>query len=234
MRQSSVIKSLSSDIDAALEKENLSKGSRGYLGASAIGDECLRKIQYQYRDPAPHFEGRILRIFERGHVGEESAVEWLRKIGFVIKNETESGKQIGFISGQGKYRGHCDGIILETPYSEIKTPAILEVKFLGSKGWKKVAADGVAVVYPTYYAQISQYQAYMSAENPALFMAVNADTQEIYFELVKFNAKLAQSTTDKAVQILKAEEVGELLPRAYPSADFFKCKWCSYSEKCWS
>lgn len=221
-------------IDGAYEAENAAKEKRDYLGASAIGEECLRKIQYQFRDPSPHFDGRILRIFERGHVGEEQAINWLKKAGFELKTHDEHGRQIGFVSGNGKYKGHIDGTILHSPIASIKTPCLWECKVLGAKGWNNVQSNGLQQAYPTYYAQIGQYQAYKNLTDPAMFFAVNADTMKIYVEMVKFDAKNAQKTTDKAVRILEAEQSGEQLPRAYPSSDFFKCKWCSYSKECWA
>ncbi len=63
------------------------------------------------------------------------------------------------------------------------------------------------------------YQAYMEAtvpgisRNPALFTAINKDSQEIWFELVPFDGGLAQRMSDRAVRVISASESGELLPR---------------------
>lgn len=225
-------KNINGELNALLDNLNQAGENRGYLGASQIGEECLRKIQFQLNDPAPHFEPRTKRIFERGHVYEDVAAKWLRDMGFDLQTHKPDGGQLGFKSAGGKYSGHIDGIIKETP-TALKVPCIWECKALGAKGFKNVSDNGVAVAYPQYAAQISQYQAYLSFHNPALFMAINMDTMHVYFELIKFNAKLAQRITDKAVQIIEAQEHGEILPRAYPSADFYKCKWCSYSDECW-
>ena len=48
-------------------------------------------------------------------------------------------------------------------------------------------------------------------ENPALFTVMNKDTSEIYYELIPFNKDLAQKTSDKGVEILKATKAGEML-----------------------
>ena len=78
------------------------------------------------------------------------------------------------------------------------------------------------------------YQSYLNLyENPALFTAVNADTMEVYAELVPFDAQLAQRMSDRAARILKATEVGELLPRAFLDQTHFECKFCSWSDRCW-
>ncbi|WP_375331254.1 hypothetical protein [Candidatus Tisiphia endosymbiont of Oplodontha viridula] len=39
--------------------------------------------------------------------------------------------------------------------------------------------------------------------------------------------------SDKAVNIIKAIEADELLPRAFTSKDYFECKMCHYQDKCW-
>ena len=54
------------------------------------------------------------------------------------------------------------------------------------------------------------------AENPALFTAINKDSQEIWFELVPFDGGLAQRMSDRAVRVISATEAGELLPRVTP------------------
>jgi len=92
---------------------------------------------------------------------------------------------------------------------------------------------------PIYAAQIALYQAYMEesfagiSKNPALFTAINKDTAELYHELIPFDGELAQRMSDKAVNIIKASEAGELLPRIATSRDFFECKYCAYQDRCW-
>ena len=70
-------------------------------------------------------------------------------------------------------------------------------------------------------------------EHPAIFTAVNADSMEIYAELVPFDAALAQKMSDRAVRVIQATEAGELLPRAFAEASHFECKFCSYAQRCW-
>ena len=91
---------------------------------------------------------------------------------------------------------------------------------------------------PVYTAQIALYQAYMEASvpqisnNPALFTAINKDTAELYFELVPFDGALAQEASDRAVNILKATEAGELLPSIALSHSHNNCKVCSWQDRC--
>ena len=93
---------------------------------------------------------------------------------------------------------------------------------------------GVTKANPTYATQIALYQTYMElTEHPALFSVVNKNTSEIYYELVPYNASLAQQASDRAVNILTAAKSGDILPRIAQSKDFFLCKFCEYRESCW-
>jgi CRISPR/Cas system-associated exonuclease Cas4 (RecB family) len=85
---------------------------------------------------------------------------------------------------------------------------------------------------PIYYAQVQIYLAYMEL-SAALFTAINKDTQALHHELVAFNAAEAQALSDKAVDIIRAAESGELPPRIATSPEFYLCRWCAYAKCCW-
>ena len=58
-----------------------SENYRKYLGASAIGSECLRKVQFDWMcDPV--FPARIKDIFARGHFFEDVTRQHLIAAGF--------------------------------------------------------------------------------------------------------------------------------------------------------
>ena len=66
-----------------------------------------------------------------------------------------------------------------------------------------------------------------------LFTAMNKDTQELFHEIVPFDAAEAQTLSDKAVNVLRAANVGELLPRIASDADFYLCRMYEYAKHCW-
>lgn len=220
-------------IDAGIAAEV--ETPRTHLGASQIGDECLRRIQYEITGtPGAPFEGKTRRIFHRGHQGEEWVAEWLRKAGFTLWTVAPDGHQHGFIHANGRFRGHIDGVLMGgSPL--LSYPALWENKVLGAKGWRSVAKDGVAKAYPKYADQVALYQAYMNlTEFPCLFTALNADTMEIWCELVPFDTARAQAASDRAAKILQATAAGEWLPRASSSSDGFPCSFCRFREVCWA
>jgi hypothetical protein len=50
---------------------------------------------------------------------------------------------------------------------------------------------------------------------------------------VLFDADLAQRMSDRGVRILQATDAGELLPRIATTSDFFECRFCPWSARCW-
>jgi hypothetical protein len=243
-----VSEKINAAVDAALVAENGVRAPRDYLGGSRIGHPCERALQFEFagapKDDGADFSGRTLRIFAIGHALEDLAVRWLRAAGFDLytrKGNRPDGEQFGFSVVGGRIRGHVDGVIAGVaPPLSVAVPALWEHKTMNAKNWRETVAKGVAVAKPVYAAQIALYQAYMDASiqgvatNPALFTATNKDTAEIHHELVPFDAELAQRMSDRAVRVLQASDAGELLPRITRDRDFFECRMCPWSNRCWS
>ena len=235
-------------IDAGLEAEQRAMPPRAYLGGSRLGVPCDRALQLEYaqapKDEGGEFTGRTLRIFAAGHLFEDLAVRWLRAAGTMLytrKGNRPEGDQFGFSVAGGRIRGHVDGIVAGAPAElGIATPALWESKSLNATSWKDTVRRGVAASKPLYAAQIAVYQAYMEASvsgisrNPALFTAVNKDTAELHHELVPFDGALAQRLSDRAVNILRATEAHELLPRIARSPDHPECQRCPWARRCWA
>lgn len=225
-------------VDQALQGERDATPAREYLGASRLGASCERQLQYEYAQaPVDHgkgFSGRLLRIFERGHRSEDMVIRWLRLAGFNLKTEDANGRQFGFSVAGGRLRGHVDGVLIDGPEG-FAFPALWETKCLGAKSWRDVEKNKLAASKPIYAAQIALYQTYLELhEKPALFTAVNADTMEIYAELIPFDAALAQRMSDRAARVISATEAGELLPRSFTDSTHFECKFCAWADRCWS
>jgi len=231
-------------IDAARLAERQQQAQRNYLGASRLGVACERALQYEYLhtapDPGRDFPGRVLRVFEVGHVLEDLAIRWLRRAGFELYTQKATGGQFGFSVAGGRIQGHVDGVINGAPASlGMNFPTLWECKTMNDKSWRDTVKQGVAKSKPVYAAQMAIYQAYMESaipgisRNPALFTAINKDSQEIWFELVPFDGGLAQRMSDRAVNVIAATEAGEQLPRHTTTPTHFECKWCAWQDRCW-
>ncbi|GIX24402.1 MAG: hypothetical protein KatS3mg122_1633 [Caldimonas sp.] len=227
-------------IDAGMQQSRAAQPRRAYLGASRLGAACERALQYEFADapvdPGRETEGRLLRVFERGHVMEDCMAAWLREAGFDLRTRNAAGEQLGFSALDGRLQGHVDGVLVAGPDlgPGFGYPALWENKCLGAKSWRELDKHRLAVAKPIYAAQVAIYQAYLGLhEQPALFTAVNADTMEIYAELVPFDAALAQRMSDRAVKVITATEAGELLPRSFSDPTHVECRMCPWQDRCW-
>ena len=230
-------------IDKALTQESEQQTPRDYLGASRLGTSCNRQLQFEYtnaaKDEGQNFTGKILRIFQAGHVFEDLAIKWLRDAGFELVTNKKDGGQFGFSVADGKIKGHIDGVVTSAPNNlKLSLPMLWECKSMNNKSFKEMVKKGLVISKPVYASQIAIYQAYMESsiegisKNPALFTAINKDTAELYFELIPFDQNLAQKMSDKAVNILRATEVHELLPKISSDPAYFECRFCPWSNRC--
>lgn len=232
-------------IDEAMQAENAAQPPRKYLGGSRVGDDCLRKLAYEFhhapKDEGCEFKGRTLRIFARGHANEDLMAERLRLAGFTLLTEKAGGGQFGFAVAWNEERqaytfaGHLDGVITAAPYiSGVTTPALWENKCLGDKGFNDLVKKGLRASKPVYFAQMQLYMAYLDlTEHPGLFTAENANTGEIYAERVAFDPAAAQAASDKGVQVVTSRSPEEM-PRCAKVATDFRCKFCDYAKRCWA
>lgn len=231
-------------IDEALKAERAAQPRRHYLGASRIGHACERALQYEYAeapvDPGRELPGKSVRVFEVGHALEDLAIRWLRLAGFDLYTRKSSGEPFGFSVAGGRIQGHVDGVLNGGPDTlGLAYPALFECKTMRDKTWHKTVKHGLAKAKPVYAAQVAIYQAYMEgsipriSQNPALFTAINKDSEALYFESVPFDGGLAQRMSDRAVRILQATEAGELLSRIATTPTHLECKACPWQDRCW-
>ena len=223
---------LNESINARIEQASLLKHAsdvpRDYLGASLIGETCLRKIQFEWLTSAT-FSARVRSIFARGHYFEAESRQQLSEAGFVFAPI----EALGFVVPGGPIAGHADGVILTVPDEiNLLTPALWEHKALNAKNFKAVERDGLAKVFPRYAGQVAIYQHFLGVFNPALMTIVNSDTCERLHFTVPFDPRLAQETIDRALDVVRATRAGELLSRLDPELNDFRCKMCSHRDRC--
>ncbi|MBO7453853.1 MAG: hypothetical protein J6T91_00495 [Alphaproteobacteria bacterium] len=222
-------------VDSKILKQYNTQEKRSYLGASSIGDECIRKVQLQYMQKDQKVSAKQIRTFDIGHCLEDLVIKWLRIAGFDLKTRNENGEQFGFSVANGKFAGHVDGLIYNFPEEfpdKPEGPALLEIKTMNHKSWNDTQKRGVLVSKPVYYSQVQLYMAYLELDR-CLFVALNKDTSDLYFEIIPFDPGMAQKYSDRAVQIIKATENNELLPCVSGDSSFFLCKMCGFRDHCW-
>lgn len=218
-------------VDNAIADNHAKEPPRNYLGASVLGHECERYLQFEFfKVKGEPFNARTLRIFQRGHMMEEYARNLLCQADFDV-----TGDQRGFPILDGAVRGHIDGEILSAPDNRLKTPCLWECKAVGEKTFKEYAKKGIQRSNTVYYVQNQIYQAYMGLyQNPSLFTVVNCNTMELYHELIAFDAATAQKYSDRTLMIVQACRNGELLKGLFGNESFYQCKWCRHKVRCYN
>lgn len=226
-------------IDEPINATAAESQRREYLGASVVGHHCERHVQYHLmaarglvdRSQPP---ARTMRIFDRGNVYEEKARQWLKDAGFLF-GIPPKGKN--FADFGGEFCGHVDGVITgwKRPgtFCPLELPALWENKCLGAKSWKKLAEDKLQKYSSTYYAQVQIYMYYTGLER-CLFTAVNADTMELFHELVPFNLIEAEMNRTRARNAIDYTDSGMMLPRCTNDRNFYICKWCDFRGDCYA
>jgi len=219
-------------INAVLDAGARAEGetTRNYLGASAVGHPCLRKVQYDWMCDPVH-PTRIRDIFARGHFFEHQTREHFKGAGFRFADKD----RLEFETLNGWLRGHADGIFLSGPdIPGVAYPCLWEHKAINAKGWRSLEHEGLAKAYPRYAAQVTLYQLHLGVDShPAVFTATNADSCDRLHILVPFDRELAATTIQRAQLIVAATKRGELLSRMTEDPGNWRCRLCGHNERCW-
>lgn len=204
---------------------------RAYLGGSIIGQECERRLWYSHRwcqRPELEPDGRMKRLFNRGHREEETFVAELRGIGCTVHDiDPSTGQQFRFKAVGGHFAGGIDGVALGVPEAP-KTWHLVEFKTHNDKSFQALLKDGVAKAKPEHYAQMQAYM-HMANLSRALYLAVNKNDDTLHSERIPYDETAATALLAKAERVIYAPE-----PLAKLSHDpaFYKCKMCPMSPTC--
>jgi hypothetical protein len=204
---------------------------RTHLGASVIGGECARAIWYGFRwATKPHFGGRILRLFNRGHLEEGRFIAALLCIGVQVFQQDENGKQFRISELGGHFGGSGDGVAIGIPDVPAGTPVLLEFKTHNAASFKKLKSEGVRGAKFEHYVQMQTYMRKMGLMY-ALYGAVCKDTDEFHFEILVLDSTIGEQFSDRAHQII----LGDGIPKKISeSPGWFGCKWCDHKSICHS
>ena len=199
-------------------------GFRNHLGASVIGNDCKRKIWYDFRwVEESNFSSRLYRIFNRGHLEEIRIVEWLRAAEFEVIEFDENGKQFKFSEFKGHFGGSCDGFTIINGEK-----CMLEFKTSNASQFKNLSSKGVIKAKPEHYNQVQIYMDFFKVEK-CIYIAVNKNDDDLYIEIIKKDEKTANNLILKAREIIFSNEMPARLSN---NESFYKCKMCNYHAIC--
>ena len=206
--------------------ETRNEPPRMHLGASLIGTDCERALWYGFRWASlKRFEGRLLRLFDRGHSEEARFIRDLKAIGMAVyERDPETGRQFQFSDHGGHFGGSLDGIGMMP-----NEPAhVLEFKTSAEKPFLDMKAKGVRESKPLHFAQMQKYMGWASITH-AIYMMVNKNTDELYTEIVEYDAQTDQAISDKALRIIEAQKPPAKIST---SPGHYACKWCDHYGTC--
>jgi len=209
-------------------EDNQPVSFRNHLGASLIGDECLRKLWYTFHwAKRVKHDGRLLRLFSRGHEEEPRLVKWLKGTGMSIWEVNEHGNQFKCVGYKGHFGGSLDGVGM----FEGEPPFLLEFKTSGDKPYAKLVKEGVAKAKPVHFAQMQIYMGAYSLTR-ALYVAVNKNNDDLHLEWVDFDQAECDRLNQRAQWVIDANEAPERIAGA--STGNFICRFCDFKNICFA
>lgn len=207
-----------------IEDKKIYQDFRTYLGASQIGKECVRAVWYQFRHYKDiSFEPRLIRLFNRGHREEKIILKDLKKQAGIKVLATQEGAK--FANGHGG--GHHDGRLINVPDAP-KTQHLLECKTMNERNFQEVKKHGVEKSHFVYFVQMQIYMKLFKLKR-ALFIAVNKNTDERYYERIKFDNSFALKQIKKAKWVINQRTPPEKIE---DGSAFYTCMYCYYSKIC--
>ena len=202
---------------------------RSHMGASGIGKDCARAIWYSFRwFTKPKFEGRILRLFNRGHLEEARFIALLLSIGVQVFQQDAQGKQFRISAAGGHFGGSGDGVAIGIPDLPAGTPCLLEFKTHGEKSFVKLVKEGVKASKYEHYVQMQVYMRKMDLP-VAVYGAVNKNTDALHLELVPIDTITADQFIDRGTQLVFVRDAPK---RINESPGWFGCAFCDHKPVC--
>jgi len=206
--------------------EDRQEPPRPHLGASMLGHPCDRWLWLSFRWAViEKFPGRILRLFRRGQLEEQTLINDLRAIGIDIQRTGKAQSKVDFGC---HVSGSVDGIAeCGVPFGDGKR-YVVEFKTHSKKSFDHLEDNGVEKSKPMHYAQMQAYMLGTKIDR-ALYVAICKDDDRIWVEHVSFNAQIANSLVERGKRIALLDRMPEPLS-ADPS--WYQCKYCPAHEFC--
>lgn len=204
-------------------------GFRGHLGASVIGSECARMVWYNFHwIRKSHFNGQMLRLFNRGHLEEGRFLSLLLMIGVVIYQQDDKGNQLKISKFNGHFGGSLDGVGIGIPDLEPNEPALLEFKTHNDKSFSALIKNGMEKSKPEHNVQMQLYM-HNKGLYRGLYCGTNKNDDHLHMEIIEYNRAIALTYENRASMILSEQTPPK---RISSTPSFYKCRMCDLQEIC--
>lgn len=195
-------------INRAHEQRHAQEMPRPHMGVSQLGkpDEAELWLSFRWAFQ-PFIEGRVLRLFRRGHREEDMVVADLIAAGMNVRDTGKNQRTLDFGS---HVKGSCDGVIMSGVPEATNTPHLLEIKTIGKSRFAQLQKDGLQKSNFTYWVQVHCYM-HGTGLDRCLFVAVCKDDDRIYTERVKYDKDTAEKHIERGQRIATSDRMPEPL-----------------------
>ena len=202
---------------------------RSHMGASGIGEKCARKIWYGFNWAIkPKFLGRIVRLFNRGHLEEARFIAMLLTIGVQVYQQDANGEQYRITGAGGHFGGSGDGILIGVPDLPEGTACLAEFKTSSDKYFKQMQIKGVCEAKFEHYVQMNCYMHGLGL-GAALYLMVNKNTDALYGEIIHYDSNIAAQYFDRAENLVYKRKPPNKINE---SPGWYECKYCDFNRIC--
>lgn len=195
------------------------EGERPHLGASVVGVGCSTRVALDYRKASVDKpDGRLIRLFNRGHMEEARLVAALTVAGIKCKTVSKHGGQISYeLRG---VRGSVDGV----GRLQDGRLAVIEFKTMAQRPFDELTKTGQ--IKDQHMTQMQCGMAGLELE-AALYVAVHKDTDRIaVFEVA------ADPSIASAADALAFEVVHGTIPEIELQKGSLQCRYCPHKAIC--
>lgn len=206
-----------------------SSGHRKHLGASLLGRKCSRELWYTFRwTTDERHSGRMIRLFNRGHLEEGRLVALLLMIGCRVFQFDDNGQQYRIVGHDGHYGGGLDCVVEGIPDCPGE-PLLGEFKTHNKKSFEKLVDNGLYSAKFEHYVQMNQYMGAYSLRR-GIYIAVCKDDDSLYSEIINYDEGVAAQANERAGRIIRSEEPPQRIAK---TSSWYECKFCSHHGVCW-
>lgn len=228
---STQLKELSDNINNAIDDYSLvtlkEDEERTHLGISEIGKPCSRQIYYKFHWMSfEQFDGRMHRLFNRGHREELRWTGYLEAIGCKVYRFDNDGKQFRCTGVMGHYGGSCDGVVITPWYPDI--PMLGEFKTHNQNSFNKYLDKGLEKSKPAHYDQMCGYGWKMGLHY-GIYFPENKNDDDIQIKALKLDHQRGFQLERKAEEIITAKQPPA---RISDNPAYYECKYCHFIDIC--
>jgi hypothetical protein len=201
---------------------------RPHMGVSQLGHPCDRWLWLKFRWAViEKFDGRMRRLFRRGHNEEPTVLADLRAIGLVLADPPE-GKAQHVVDFGSHVSGSLDFIVESGVPEAPNKRHVGEIKTHSRKSFDEVEKQGVEKAKRQHYVQMQVYM-HGTGIDRALYIAVCKDDDRLYVERVRYDKALAEKYVARGQRLAIQDEQP---PPLTDNPTWYECKMCAAHSWC--